>query len=91
TFGEPQPCSAVQRGTVSIDRVPMNSGKSRNLLDAIRREGWVVLTTTYERVTEDYVVTWGEDDAAAQAARHRVTQLHCRRYSEHCARRGQSN
>jgi transposase len=152
----------VKRGTEFIDRVPMNWGKNLNLLGAIRREGWVVLTTTYERVTKDYFVSWvrttllpklrvGDvlvmDNLAAhhdrrvvevcaargvdvlylppyspdfnpiesawalqkqfvrrhaprarealrriaRRARHRVTQLHCRRYFEHCGYAGQTN
>ena len=48
----------VKRGTEFIDRVPMNWGKNLNLLGAIRRDGWVVLTTTYERVTKDFFVSW---------------------------------
>ena len=48
----------VKRGTEFIDRVPMNWGKDLNLLGAIRRDGWVVLTTTYEKVTKDYFVWW---------------------------------
>lgn len=48
----------VKRGTEFIDRVPMNWGKNLNLLGAIRRDGWVVLTTTYEKVTKNYFVTW---------------------------------
>lgn len=48
----------VKRGTEFIDRVPMNWGKNLNLLGAIRRDGWVVLTTTYEKVTKDYFVAW---------------------------------
>lgn len=48
----------VKRGTEFIDRVPMNWGKNLNLLGAIRRDGWVVLTTTYEKATKDHFVWW---------------------------------
>jgi transposase len=48
----------VKRGAEFIDRVPMNWGKNLNLLGAIRRDGWVVLTTTYEKVTKDFFVRW---------------------------------
>src|SRR5690348_5107514 len=36
----------VKRGTEFIDRVPMNWGKNLTLMGAMRRDGWVVLTTT---------------------------------------------
>jgi hypothetical protein len=52
----------VKRGTEFIDRVPMNRGNNLNLLGAIRRDGWVVLTTTYEKVTKDYFVWWVTDE-----------------------------
>ena len=48
----------VKRGTEFIDRVPMNWGKNLTLLGAIRRDGWVVLTTTYEKATKDRFVWW---------------------------------
>jgi transposase len=48
----------VKRGTEFIDRVPMNWGKNLTLLGAMRRDGWVVLTSTYERATKDRFVWW---------------------------------
>lgn len=48
----------VKRGTEFIDRVPMNWGKNLTLLGAMRRDGWVVLTSTYERATKDRFVGW---------------------------------
>ena len=48
----------VKRGTEFIDRVPMNWGKNLTLMGAMRRDGWVVLTTTYEKATKDRFVCW---------------------------------
>jgi len=48
----------VKRGTEFIDRVPMNWGKNLTLLGAMRQDGWVVLTTTYEKATKDRFVWW---------------------------------
>jgi transposase len=36
----------------------MNWGKNLTLLGAMRRDGWVVLTTTYEKATKDRFVWW---------------------------------
>lgn len=48
----------VKRGTEFIDRVPMNRGKSLTLLGAIRRTGWVVLSTMFETANADRFVRW---------------------------------
>jgi transposase len=48
----------VKRGTEFIDRVPMNWGKNLTLIGAMRRTGWVILTTTYAKATKDRFVWW---------------------------------
>jgi transposase len=48
----------VKRGTEFIDRVPMNWGKNLTLLGAMRWDGSVVLTTTYEKATKERFVWW---------------------------------
>lgn len=48
----------VKRGREFIDRVPMNRGKNMTLLGAIRRRGWVVLTTIFETANSDRFVAW---------------------------------
>ena len=48
----------VKRGKDLIDRVPMNWGKNLTLLGAMRRDGWVVLTSTYEKARKERFVCW---------------------------------
>ena len=48
----------VQRGEEFIDRVPMNRGKNLTLMGAIRRAGWVVLTTIWQTANGDRFVEW---------------------------------
>ena len=48
----------VKRGREFVDRVPMNRGKSLTLIGAIRRHGWVVLSTMFETANADRFVRW---------------------------------
>src|SRR5207344_1311853 len=48
----------VKRGEELVDRVPMNRGKNLTLLGAIRRRGWVVLTTIWQSANGDRFVEW---------------------------------
>ena len=48
----------VKRGEEFVDRVPMNRGKNLTLLGAIRRSGWVLLTTIWETTNRDRFVEW---------------------------------
>jgi transposase len=48
----------VKRGREHVDRIPMNRGKSMTLIGAIRRSGWVVLTTMFETANRDRFVRW---------------------------------
>jgi transposase len=48
----------VKRGEEFIDRVPMNRGKNLTLLGAIRRRGWVLLSTQWQTANADRFVTW---------------------------------
>lgn len=48
----------VKKGQEFIDRVPMNRGKSLTLLGAIRRSGWVVLSTMFATANGDRFVRW---------------------------------
>lgn len=48
----------VQRGAEFIDRIPMNRGKNLTLLGAIRRQGWVVLSTLWQTANGDRFVDW---------------------------------
>ena len=48
----------VKRGDEFIDHVPMNRGKNLTLLGAIRRRGWVVLTTQWQTANGDRFVRW---------------------------------
>jgi transposase len=48
----------VKRGEEFIDRVPMNRGKNLTLFGAIRRSGWVVLTTMWKTANADRFVGW---------------------------------
>lgn len=48
----------VKRGEEFIDRVPMNRGKNLTLLGAIRRRGWVVLTTQWAPTNGKRFVVW---------------------------------
>lgn len=51
----------VKRGAELVDRVPMNWGKNLTLIGAMRRSGWVVLTTMYATATKDRFVAWFRD------------------------------
>jgi hypothetical protein len=46
----------VRRGEEFIDRVPMNRGKNLTLLGAIRRKGWVLLSTQWQTTNGDRFV-----------------------------------
>ncbi len=48
----------VKRGEEFIDRVPMNRGANLTLLGAIRRRGWVVLSTIWKSTNGDRFVEW---------------------------------
>jgi transposase len=48
----------VRRGREYIERVPMNWGKNLTLLGAIRRSGWVVLSTMFATANGDRFVHW---------------------------------
>ena len=48
----------VRRGEEFVDRVPMNRGANLTLLGAIRRRGWVVLTTIWQTANGDRFVAW---------------------------------
>jgi transposase len=48
----------VKCGEEFIDRVPMNRGKNLTLLGAIRRTGWVVLSTMWQTANGDRFVDW---------------------------------
>jgi transposase len=48
----------VKRGEEFVDRIPMNWGKNRTLLGAIRLTGWVVLTTMFQTANKDRFVQW---------------------------------
>lgn len=48
----------VKRGTEFIDRVPMNWGKNLTMIGAIRKSGWVVLTTRHKTVTRVRFLQW---------------------------------
>lgn len=48
----------VKRGEELIDRIPMNWGTNLTLLGAIRRSGWVVLTSQFATANKDRFVAW---------------------------------
>lgn len=48
----------VKRGEEFIDRVPMNRGKNLTLMGAIRRRGWVILSTIWATANSDRFVAW---------------------------------
>lgn len=48
----------VKRGDEFIDRVPMNRGRNLTLLGAIRRRGWVTLSTIWQTANGDRFVDW---------------------------------
>jgi transposase len=48
----------VKRGEEFVDLVPMNRGKNLTLLGAIRRAGWVVLSTIWQTANGDRFVDW---------------------------------
>jgi transposase len=48
----------VHRGEEFIDRVPMNRGANLTLLGAIRRTGWVVLSTIWQTANGERFVCW---------------------------------
>jgi transposase len=84
----------VKRGTEFIDRVPMNWGKNLTLMGAMRLDGWVVLTTTYEKATKNRFVTWLRDKLLPKLRRGDVLVMdnlaahHDRRVLQLCAARG---
>lgn len=48
----------VKRGEEFIDRIPMNRGKNLTLMGAIRRRGWIVLSTILQTTNSDRFVAW---------------------------------
>lgn len=48
----------VKRGTEHIERTPMNWGSNLTLLGAIRRRGWVQLSTMFASTNAERFVTW---------------------------------
>jgi transposase len=48
----------VQRGAEFVDRAPMNRGKSLTLIGAIRRRGWVLLSTKWKAVNANRFAAW---------------------------------
>jgi transposase len=48
----------VRKGEELVDRIPMNRGKSLTLLGAIRRRGWVLLSTMWKTANADRFVAW---------------------------------
>lgn len=48
----------VRRGQELVERTPMNRGKSLSLIGAIRRRGWVVLSTMWMTVNADRFAGW---------------------------------
>lgn len=48
----------VKRGEEFIDRIPMNRGSNLTLMGAIRRTGWVVLSTRWQTANANRFVDW---------------------------------
>lgn len=48
----------VKRGEELIERVPMDWGKNLTLIGAIRRSGWVVLSTAFGALNAERFVKW---------------------------------
>lgn len=48
----------VKKGEELVDLTPMNRGKSLTVLGAIRRRGWVQLSTMWQTANADRFVVW---------------------------------
>ena len=48
----------VQRGTEYVEARPMNWGDNLTLIGALRRDGWVTLSTKWRAVNSDTFLTW---------------------------------
>ena len=48
----------VQRGTEYVEARPMNWGDNLTMIGALRREGWVTLSTQWRAVNTEAFLTW---------------------------------
>ena len=48
----------VQRGTEYVEARPMNWGDNLTMIGALRREGWVTLSTKWRAVNTEAFLTW---------------------------------
>jgi transposase len=48
----------VQRGTEHVEARPMNWGDNLTMIGALRRDGWVTLSTKWRAVNHDSFLTW---------------------------------
>lgn len=65
----------VQRGTEYVEARPMNWGDNLTMVGALRREGWVTLSTKWRAMNREAFLTWMRDALAPRLRRGDIVLL----------------
>jgi transposase len=65
----------VPRGTEYVEARPMNWGDNLTMVGAIRREGWVTLSTKWRAMTKERFIGWVRRDLTPRLRRRDIVVL----------------